>query len=161
MSVVREGRDFMDSTKVRNGSVRLAVNLVVLLIGAALPVKATNTPDPTSPCNTTDDDARVAAGLAVFREQYCGTCHTLDTAGSAGMFGPTHNGMCSIAVERIRNASYAGSASTAEEYVLESIVNPLAYVVPGYEHTRYRMPAYAQLSEGELDALVILLMQER
>ena len=139
MSVVREGRDLMDSTKARGGSVRLAVSLVVLLIGAALPVKATRPPDPTSLCNTTDDDARVAAGLAVFREQYCGTCHTLDAASSAGMFGPTHNGMCSIAVERIRNASYAGSASTAEEYVLESIVNPLAYVVPGYENTRYRM----------------------
>ena len=148
----------MDATTGWTGTSSLAAILVVLLVGATLPVQINTV---TAPCNKPGDDALVAAGLAVFRAQYCGTCHALDAAGSAGLFGPTHNGMCSIAVERIGNASYAGSASTAYEYVLESIVNPLAYVVPGYEHTRYRMPAYVQLSEGELDALVILLMQER
>ncbi len=148
----------MESTRAWTGTVRQAASLVALLIGAALPVQSDTA---TRPCDRTDDDALVAAGLAVFREQYCGTCHTLDTAGSAGMFGPTHNGMCTTAGQRIRNASFTGSASTAEDYILESIVDPLAYVVPGYEGTRYRMPAYAHLSEGELDALVILLMQER
>jgi mono/diheme cytochrome c family protein len=115
----------------------------------------------TGPCTTTPDDALVEAGLAVYREQYCGICHVLDTADTAGAFGPTHNGMCTIAAQRIRDPSLTGSASSAAEYILASIVDPLAYIVPGYEHTRFPMPAYTNLSEGEVNALVVMLMQEQ
>ncbi len=155
----------------------IGVNFAVILIGAALPVKSMETDVPgilpgdepaavqsdtgTGPCDTASDTALVAAGLTVYREQYCGYCHVLDTAGSAGAFGPTHNGMCTIAARRIRDASFSGSASTAEDYILESIVDPLAYIVPGYERTRFRMPAYTNIGEEELNALVTLLMQQR
>lgn len=153
------------------------MNFVAILIGAALPVKSMEIDVPgippgddpatvqsdtvTGPCDTTADAALVAAGLAVYREQYCGICHVLDTASSAGAFGPTHNGMCTIAAQRIRESSFTGASSTAEDYILESIVDPLAYIVPGYERSRFQMPAYTNLGEGDLDALVILLMQER
>jgi len=157
--------------------IAIGVNFAAVLIGVALPVKSMEIDVPgippgddsvavrsdtdIGPCNTASDAALVAAGLTVYREQYCGYCHVLDTARSAGTFGPTHNGMCTIAAQRIRDASFSGSASTAEDYILESIVDPLAYVVPGYERTRYRMPAYTNISEEELNALVMLLMQER
>ena len=107
------------------------------------------------------DEDLVTAGLAVYGKQYCGTCHVLDTAGSTGAFGPTHNGMAAIAAQRVRNPNFTGSASTAEEYILESIVDPTVYVVSGYERSRSRMPAYGNLSEVEIGALVNLLLQER
>ena len=167
----------MDATRWWTGTSRLTASLVVFLIGATLPVEATDTIAPeipadddvapvrsgivTRPCSTTDDEAEIAAGLAVFRAQYCGTCHTLDAAGSAGTFGPTQNGVCATAVQRVRDASFTGSASTAKDYILESIIDPLAYVVPGYERSRFQMPAYTNLSERELNALLVLLMRER
>jgi hypothetical protein len=55
---------------------------------------------------------------------------------------------------------YTGEAMTAEAYLRESIVAPATYLVPGYEHTRYRMPAYINLSEPELEALVQMLLRE-
>ncbi len=167
----------MDSTWGRARIGRRAASLVALLIWAALPATSMETEAPgvpagddpavvqgdtvTGSCNTTPDDALVTAGLAVYREQYCGICHVLDTASSAGAFGPTHNGMCTIAAQRIRDSSFTGSSSRVEDYILESIVDPLAYIVPGYERSRFQMPAYTNLSEEELNALVILLMQER
>ena len=105
-------------------------------------------------------DDLVAGGLAVYRKQYCGICHILDTANSVGVYGPTHNGMGTTAAQRVRDPGFTGSASTAEEYILESIVDPLAYVVPGYEGTRSQMPAYTNLSDREINALVKFLLQE-
>ena len=150
---------------------------MAILIVAALPVSSMETDVPgippdnlpatiqsdtvAGPCDATPDAAVVGAGLTVYREQYCGVCHLLDTADTAGAFGPTHNGMCTIAAQRVQDPSFTGSASSAAEYILESIVNPLAYVVPGYERTRFGMPAYTNLSEEEVNALVILLMQEQ
>ncbi len=111
--------------------------------------------------DSTDLADLVAAGLEVYRQQYCGVCHALDTSGTAGAFGPTHNGMGATAEERISDAAFTGVAATAEEYILESLVNPSIYIVPGYERTRFTMPAYTHLSEADLNALVQMLLQER
>lgn len=110
---------------------------------------------------STDLGAQVAAGLEVYRQQYCGVCHVLDTAGTAGAFGPTHNGMGATAEERVNDAAYSGMAATPEEYILESLVNPSIYIAPGYERTRFTMPAYTHLSEADLNALVQMLLQEK
>ncbi|MEN8374754.1 MAG: c-type cytochrome [Gemmatimonadota bacterium] len=104
---------------------------------------------------------QVAAGLRVFRGQYCGVCHVLDTAGTAGTFGPTHNGMGATAEERIKQAAFTGQAATAGEYILESLVDPNIYIAPGFERTRFPMPAYTHLSEEELNALVQMLLKEK
>lgn len=97
-------------------------------------------------------------GLAVYREQYCGTCHAFAFAGTAGMFGPSHDRMRAVAEERLRDPAYAGAATTVEAYLRESLTDPGIYRVPGYERTRFLMPAYTQLSDAQLDALVRLLL---
>ncbi len=113
----------------------------------------------------TDDSSElkqlVAAGRAVFLQQHCGVCHRLDTADTRGSFGPTHNGMGTTAVRRIGDPKYTGAATTAEAYMCESIVDPVIYVVPGYELNRYPMPAYTILTEEDLHSLVQMLLQER
>lgn len=106
------------------------------------------------------DAAVVARGLALYKENYCGTCHTLDKAGTGGIFGPTHNGMRATAEKRIHDAAYTGSATTPAAYVRESIVEPGRYLVPGYEQTRFHMPVYTNLSNEDIDALVQMLLAE-
>lgn len=107
-----------------------------------------------------DQEPPPITGLDVYKARYCGVCHTLDAAETRGAFGPTHNGMAATAARRVKDPEYTGSASTAEEYLRESIVDPAAYLVPGYALSRYRMGAYTMLSEAELDALVEFLLKQ-
>lgn len=102
----------------------------------------------------------IARGVEVYRNQYCGTCHLLDRAGTGGTFGPSHNGFATIAAQRIQADDYTGQATTAAEYISESILAPKVYFVPGYEATRFQMPAYSNLTPEDLEALVQLLLSE-
>jgi mono/diheme cytochrome c family protein len=43
----------------------------------------------------------IAAGVAVYRAQYCGACHSLAATGSRGTFGPSHDGMAATAAQRL------------------------------------------------------------
>ncbi len=110
--------------------------------------------------DSSDLEEVVSYGLEVYHQQYCGVCHQLSAADTAGMFGPTHDGMGSIAEQRIQAPGYAGSATTAGEYIRESIISPDAYLVPGYEVTSHHMPTYAHLEEGDIDALVQMLLYQ-
>lgn len=102
----------------------------------------------------------IIRGIEVYRQQYCGLCHRLDRAETGGTFGPSHNGFAAIAAQRIQADDYTGHATTAAEYVRESIVDPNVYIVPGYEATRFPMPAYVDLAPEDLEALIHLLLSE-
>jgi cytochrome c2 len=102
----------------------------------------------------TADPALMAAGLAVYRAQYCGVCHELAAAGTTGTFGPSHNGLAATAAARIVSQGYSGSATTPAEYIYESIVTPERYIVPDYTMTSHRMPPYGHLPAADLEALV-------
>ena len=89
-------------------------------------------------------------GKAVFEEQGCGSCHALADAGSTGELGPS--------LDRLQEqADDAGRP--LEEFVRESIVNPDAYVEPGFSADV--MPeTFDDLPEQQLDALVEYLVQQ-
>jgi len=107
-------------------------------------------------------EARMEArGIEVYQEQHCGICHTLKRAGTAGRFGPPHDSVGARAAARIHDPSYRGKATTAADYIRESIRDPTAYRVPGYEHTHFNMPAFTNISDEDLDALVFMLSRER
>jgi cytochrome c2 len=118
-------------------------------------VALTATPDRTKTA------AQVERGFKVYKEQFCGLCHQLDAAGTGGKFGPPHNGIGSMAGQRIQEARYSGAATTAAEYVHESIVKPKAYIVAGYETTPHQMPVYSHLSEADIEALIQMLLQQK
>jgi cytochrome c oxidase subunit 2 len=87
------------------------------------------------------------AGLTVFTAQGCASCHTLAAAKATGKIGPDLDNLPA-------DAKKAGKP--LEDYVRESIVDPNAYVVPGFNAGV--MPAtYAQLPKDQLDALVTFL----
>lgn len=119
---------------------------------------ATTTPSPTA--DATRSAELYALGLEVYREQFCGTCHALDAAGTGGIFGPSHDEMGTVAQERILDPAYTGSATMAAEYIVESIVKPKAYIVPGFAATSHHMPPYEHLDEKEILALVEFLLQQ-
>ncbi len=156
----------------------LLVGLTTACTPARTPASAPSASTPTDTPSAVPSDARamtltatsgdstdlgqlVAAGLELYRQQYCGLCHVLDAANTGGSFGPTHKGMSTTADHRIRDPKYTGMATTAEGYIRESIIDPDVYIVLGYEHTRFQMPAYTHLSEADVHALVQMLLQER
>ena len=86
----------------------------------------------------------------------CITCHSLEPGEIK--VGPSHAGLARRAAEVIRQSDYTGSATTAEEYLRESILDPNAYVesgfVPGVMYQGYS----STLTEGELTDLVAFLL---
>lgn len=109
---------------------------------------------------TQSDLAAVAQGQELYHTLACDSCHGLDAVGSTRTYAPTHNQLRATAEQRIHAADYTGEATTAAEYIRESIIDPKAYVVDGYEHLRFGMTTYAHLSEREINALVQFLLQQ-
>jgi cytochrome c oxidase subunit II len=89
------------------------------------------------------------AGKSVFTSQGCGACHTLQAAGATGKVGPDLDKLP-------EEAKKAGQPLDA--FVRESIVNPNAYVQPGFP--KNVMPqTFGSLPKAQLDALVQYLVQ--
>lgn len=68
----------------------------------------------------------------LFIESGCATCHMIPGIPAAkGREGP----LLSLGLNgprRLEDPNYGGSAETVREYIIESILDPGAYVVPGY-----------------------------
>jgi len=77
------------------------------------------------------------AGQAVVKAQACTACHI--SQGGAPTVGPNwqpdasnnNQGIGTRAPERIKAADYHGKATSGDQYIFESIVDPNAYIVPG------------------------------
>lgn len=108
----------------------------------------------------TPDAEQIAYGIEVYRSQYCGICHTLTVANSGGTFGPSHDGIGTIAAERIQSEAYTGKAITAEDYLRESIVEPAIFKVPEFSLSNHQMPPYAHLPAEDIEAMVYLLINQ-
>jgi cytochrome c oxidase subunit 2 len=85
-----------------------------------------------------------SAGKTLFTSNGCNSCHTFKPAGATAKVGPDLDKLPDLA----RQAN-----KPLDEFVRESIVDPSAYVQPGYPNV---MPPF-KLSEKDLDALVTFL----
>lgn len=94
--------------------------------------------------------AKGPAGLAAFNEYGCGSCHTLKAAGATGKIGPDLDKLPQYAKQ-------AGQPLAA--FVRQSIVDPSAYVQPGYQDI---MPKSfkSEIPAAKLSALVQYLVKE-
>ena len=129
---------------------------ITLIVGAP----ASLTAQAAAPELTPDEQALYDRGLEVYRESFCGICHALAAADTHGTFGPPHDSLGVIAAARLQDPNYRGNAGTAREYLLESILEPQVYIVPGYASTHHHMPAYTQLEDEDLEALVLMLAHQ-
>jgi hypothetical protein len=82
----------------------------------------------------------------------CGACHALTDAGTTGVSGPVMDGLGELAASRIEGLS-------AEDYIRQSIFEPGAYIVEGFQPI---MPANygTSLSEEDLNILVEYLLAQ-
>jgi cytochrome c2 len=104
-----------------------------------------------------DQGALAQAGLAgatsgeqIFVAAGCGSCHTLAKAGTNGTIGPSLDDLASAAGNREPGTS-------AEDYVQQSILDPEAFTVQGFQPGV--MPSYqGRLDERQVQALVDYLL---
>jgi len=120
------------------------VALAPILAAFALAASCTTEPPATDP---------VARGRQVQRELGCATCHEPGLANLFRPVGPPLDHIGTVAGTRRPGMS-------AEEYVRQSIVDPGAYLVPGYPDSMPRGAA-DRLSKEDLDALVAYLLSLR
>jgi cytochrome c oxidase subunit 2 len=88
------------------------------------------------------------SGAAVFKNQPCGSCHTLTAAGATAKVGPDLDKLPQWATQ---------AHQPLEQFIRTSITDPNAYTQPGYP--KNVMPPFASLPKAQLDALVQYLIQ--
>ena len=133
---------------MRSNRLGLAVTaaIVVLLVGATVAVYAI---DPgTQQAVSASDESGSVEGETVFLTKGCTGCHS--RAGvSEGFIGPDLTALSDRAGDRVDGLS-------AEEYVRQSVLDPRAYVVSGYDPVMPVLP----VDTAELDALVDYLLSD-
>jgi cytochrome c oxidase subunit 2 len=96
---------------------------------------------------TTSPNTAVS-GAAVFKNQPCGSCHTLTAAGTTGAVGPDLDKLPQWAQQ---------AKQPLEQFIRTSITDPNAYTQPGFP--KNVMPPFSSLPKAQLDALVQYLIQ--
>ncbi|UCC86137.1 MAG: c-type cytochrome [Anaerolineales bacterium] len=94
----------------------------------------------------------VARGQQVYVRGGCAGCHAIQGI-SAGVVGPNLTQIGQVAATRQDGVS-------AEDYIRESVVNPGAYVVEGYQPNIMPQNYGEQFSNQELDDLVAFLLAQ-
>ncbi|HXH96983.1 MAG TPA: cytochrome c oxidase subunit II [Gaiellaceae bacterium] len=90
-----------------------------------------------------------AAGKTVFADNGCAACHTLAAAGATGKVGPDLDKLSTYAQQ---------AGQPLESFVRQSIVDPNAYVQPGFPKNVMPQTFGSSLSKSQLDSLVQFLV---
>jgi hypothetical protein len=98
---------------------------------------------------------------AIFTRAGCPVCHAIPgILGADGRVGPPLL-LGSTGPERLRNPDYRGKANTVHEYIVESVIEPGLFVVPGYPANT--MPTWygTKLSALALEKIATYLERQR
>ena len=107
---------------------------------------------PTLTPSAADSADPVVRGQAVYLNSGCGACHVIEGV-SVGEIGPPLSSIGLTAADRV-------SGLSAEEYIRQSIVDPSAYLVDGYDDLMLKNFADS-LSGTQLDDLVAFLLAQQ
>lgn len=91
-------------------------------------------------------------GARLYQQQACFSCHTTD---GSPLVGPTFQGLFG----RQRTFTDGSTATADENYIRESILEPTAHVVEGFQPIM--PPNYSSLSERELSALIAFIQEQQ
>jgi cytochrome c2 len=95
----------------------------------------------------------------IFAKAQCVVCHTIPgIPGATGTQGPKLEEGTNAPI-RIKDPGYKGTARTTPEYIMESVVNPSAYVVKGFPDNLMPKVFGQKLSAGALKKIVDYLSQ--
>jgi len=126
----------------------VVTRIPLALVALGLLLAACGAPDPAQPADPADEfSPQEAQGKRLF-SQYCGACHSV--AGQATIVGPAMAGIATRAETRIEGMS-------AHDYLIESILDPGAYLVPGFDNL---MPSTwgTTLTGEEMDAIIAFML---
>ncbi len=104
----------------------------------------------TSTSTSTTPSSPSAAGLSIFNNSGCATCHTLSAASATGTVGPDLDKLVSYAKQ---------AKQPLTPFVHDSIVDPDKYVQPGYPKGLMPSTFGQSLTQAQLDELVTFLVQ--
>ena len=104
----------------------------------------------TSTTTTSTTPSSSASGLSVFNGNGCSSCHTLSAAKATGNIGPNLDKLVSYAKQ---------AKQPLASFVHQSIVDPGAYVQPGYSNGLMPTSFGTSLSKSDLGALVTFIVQ--
>jgi nitrite reductase (NO-forming) len=122
----------------------------VILVGAAQPSTAA----------TSQGSAGDPQVLSAFQKGACGSCHVIPgIPNAAGVIAPDLSDVNLAAEEHFMSGGYTGKATTAEEYIHESILDPNLFITPKCPTGACPpnvMPATLKdsLTTGEIDSIV-------
>ena len=131
----------------------LALIAFFLYVGNSIPQKSEQPPQELTLAADAPIDDFIAAGqLIVTDKNRCAQCHSI---GKKGERAPDLDGVGGRAGARVQEPGYTGAASNGAEYIVESLHNPTAYLVAGYQPI---MPPFGrQLNDMEVVAAVSFL----
>lgn len=110
------------------------------------------TPLPTPTLSAALSNDPILRGQAVYTSSGCAACHAIEGI-SAGQVGPALDGIGREADSRVAGQS-------AREYILQSVLNPSAYLVEGYDDLMLKNLGDT-LSADQLDDLVAFLLAQK
>jgi mono/diheme cytochrome c family protein len=110
-----------------------------------------NAAPPTKTVPTAPATGDPAAGKAVFASAGCGACHTFKAAGTSGTVGPD--------LDKLAESAQKANRGSLADFTRESIVDPGAYVAPGYPNGVMPPNFGTSLSKTQIDDLVAFLTQ--
>jgi hypothetical protein len=132
---------------VRTDLIKLSLLVALASVLAIATINVYRTPSQIPP----PDSAPSAEVL--FLSKGCSGCHTLEGVADRAQAAPDLTHLSDRAGNRV-------AGLTAEEYVLQSLRDPQAFIVPGYDGGFVQMPTLV-LSDTEVAALVGLLLEAR
>ena len=98
--------------------------------------------------------------IDIFTRSGCSVCHLIPgIPGANGQVGPPLV-LGTTGLKRLNDPTYHGSAKTVHDYIVESVLEPQRFIVPGYpEHT---MPAWygSKLSALALEKIASYLERQ-
>jgi cytochrome c551/c552 len=92
-----------------------------------------------------------AAGKTVFAANGCGSCHTFKPANATGTVGPN--------LDNVAADAQKANRGSLQQYVDESIVDPEAYIAPGFPPNVMPKTFGKTLSKSQLADLVAFVAQ--
>ncbi len=96
-------------------------------------------------------------GEALATSLACTACHVIAPTGPAWPAKDGQPGIGTRAAERIQDPNYTGKATTPEQYLFESVVNPNAYLVSGFAANIMPGAYSGQLSDQDMADIIAYL----
>jgi cytochrome c oxidase subunit 2 len=126
--------------------IRLWLTVALALVLAVATVSFYSQPSPGA-------DTRQSPGELLFLSKGCTGCHSIQGVATTGQVGPDLTSVGRVAGARVEGLS-------AAEYLAQSLAEPQAFIVPGYEVTTAGSMPDFNLTEDEISALVDFLLEE-